>query len=77
MVDVIVYTAPGCSACSLLKNFLKENKVEFKEVNLMADRKKAQEIVARSGAMSVPQVELDGEIIVGFNKEALKAKLGL
>ena len=74
---VIVYSTPTCSYCNLTKEFLKENNIGFEEVDLSDDREKAMEIVKRSGQTSVPQIEIDGEIIVGFDKENLKEKLSL
>ena len=75
--EVIVYSTSACSHCVLAKAFLKENNIEFEEIDLSADRKKAMEVVKRSGQTSVPQIEIDGEIIVGFDKDKLKKKLGL
>jgi len=55
----------------LLKEWLKEKKIEFEEVDVGRDMKSAQEMVDKSGQMGVPVTDIDGEIIVGFNREAI------
>lgn len=76
-MQVTVYTTPTCPYCKQTKEFLTENKVEFSEVDVSTDQEKAQEMIKKSGQMGVPVVDIDGEIIVGFDKKALKEKLGL
>ncbi len=76
-MNVTVYSTPTCPWCSVVKKFLKENNVEFQEVNVASDKKAAKEMVEKSGQMGVPVTDVDGEIIVGFNKQALKQALEL
>jgi len=61
----------------MAKHFLKENNIDFEEIDVASDRKAAEEMIEKSGQMGVPVIEIDGEIIVGFNKEALKKTLKL
>ena len=61
----------------MAKDFLKENKIEFEDVDVSNDQKRAQEMVEKSGQMGVPVIDVDGEIIVGFDKEKLEKALGL
>jgi len=61
----------------MAKHFLEENNIEFEEIDVASDRKAAEEMIEKSGQMGVPVIEIDGEIIVGFNKEALKKVLKL
>jgi len=61
----------------MAKDFLKQNKIEFDEVNVEQDQKAAEHMVAISGQMGVPVIEVDKEIIVGFNVEKLKKVLAL
>jgi glutaredoxin 3 len=74
---VKVYTTTICPWCVKAKDFLKENKVEFEEVNVQLDRKAAEEMIAKSGQMGVPVIEIGDEIIVGYNKPAMKKALNL
>ena len=77
MANVTIYTTPTCTYCKMTKAFFKENNVEYKEVDVAADQSKAQDMFEKSGQMGVPVVEIDGKIIVGFDKEALKQALGM
>jgi glutaredoxin len=59
------------------KDFLKQNKIEFEDVDVSDNQKAANEMVKKSGQMGVPVTEIDGEIVVGFDKEKLKKILGI
>ena len=74
---VIVYSTPTCPYCHHAKDFLKENKVEFEDIDVSKDRKKAQEMIEKSGQMGVPVIEIGDKIIIGFNKEKIKKELKL
>ncbi|MBW2999277.1 glutathione S-transferase N-terminal domain-containing protein [Candidatus Woesearchaeota archaeon] len=75
MAKVKVYSTPPCPYCKMAKEFLKEKGVEFDEIDVSADQEAAKEMVAKSGHMGVPQIEINGKMIVGFNREALEAEL--
>lgn len=75
--NVKVYSTPTCPWCIRVKQFLKENNVVFEDYDVGSDSSKADEMVAKSGQMGVPVVDIEGEIIVGFDKERIKASLGL
>lgn len=74
---VVVYTSPTCSWCAAVKAYLMKNHVFFREVDISRDEKAAQDLVRRSGQMGVPQTDIDGRIIVGFDKPKLDAILGI
>lgn len=75
--NVKIYTTPTCPYCAMTKAFLRENGVEFEEINVADDRAAAMEMMEKSGQMSVPVLDINGEIIVGFNREAVKKALKL
>ncbi len=60
-----------------VKDFLKSHKVPFKEVNVGEDQQAAEEMIEKSGQMGVPVIEVDKEIIVGFDEGRLKKALKL
>ena len=70
-----IYTTPTCPWCKKTKEFFKENKIKFKEINATSDKKAAKEMIEKSGQMGVPVIDIDGEIIVGFNKPAIEKAL--
>jgi len=66
-----VYSTPTCPYCVTLKKFLKEKGVEFADIDVSANEKELQEMIDRSGQMGVPVVEIDGQIVVGFNRDKI------
>ncbi len=74
---VTVYSTPACPWCYRAKDFLKENKIAFTDVDVSVDRKAATDMVKKSGQMGVPVIDIDGEIIVGFDKDKIKKLLKL
>tara|TARA_Y100000294_G_scaffold148591_1_gene145030 strand:- start:536 stop:772 length:237 start_codon:yes stop_codon:yes gene_type:complete len=77
MVKVIVYGTPTCSWCDKVKDWLKENKVEFEYIDVAADQAKGKEMVEKSGQMGVPVIDIDGTIVTGFDVKKLKGLLKL
>ena len=75
MPKVKVYSTPTCPWCHRVKEFLNEIKVEFEDINVAEDQKAAEEMVDKSGQRGVPVIEIDGEIIIGFNPDAIKKAL--
>jgi glutaredoxin-like YruB-family protein len=65
---VIVYSGPGCPACGTAKAYLRRQGVRFREVDIARDPQAAQRLVRRSGQMAVPQIDIDGQLIVGFDQ---------
>ncbi len=74
---VKVYTTPTCPYCFTLKEFLRENKVSFEEIDVSQDEKARDYMVEKTGKMEVPVVEINGEIVEGFDKEKISNLLGL
>ena len=68
MAKVIVYSTSACPYCHMLKDYLKERGIAFDDVDVSSDQKMAEEMIRKSGQMGVPVADIDGEIIVGFNK---------
>jgi len=74
---VVVYSTPTCSWCQVLKSHLRQHRVPFQEVDVSRDQRAADELVRKSGQRGVPQTEINGEIIVGFNKTKINQLLGI
>jgi len=77
MKKVKVYSTPTCPYCIRAKQFLKDNNIQFENIDVSADQQKSEEMVKISGQMGVPVLDIEGEIIVGFDKEAIKKALGI
>ena len=61
----------------MLKEFLNKNNIQFENIDVGVDRRAAQEMMDKSGQMGVPVIDIDGRIIVGFDKDAVSAALNL
>jgi glutaredoxin 3 len=72
---VIVYSTSTCPYCIYTKEYFKENGVAFEDVNVGLDRARAQEMVAKSGQMGVPVIDINGSIVVGFQPEMFEQLL--
>ena len=66
-----VYSTPTCPYCVTLKKFLKEKGVKFDDIDVSADQKASEEMIDKSGQMGVPVSDINGEIVVGFDKEKI------
>ena len=75
--NVLIYSTSTCPYCIRAKQFLTENNIQFTNYDVSADQEKAEEMVKKSGQMGVPVLDIDGEIIVGFDKDRIKEVLGL
>ena len=69
MAQVRVFSTPMCPYCVTLKEFLKEQNVEFEDINVAENAEAREEMIKKSGQMGVPVVEIDKEIIIGLGNE--------
>jgi len=74
---VTVYTTPSCPWCNRLKAYLNKKGIRFTEVNVAADARAAEELVRRTGQQGVPQTEIDGEWVIGFDQKRIDQLLNL
>ena len=73
--NVIVYSTPTCPYCVYAKNYFTKNGVAFKDMDVSRDRKAAEEMVMKSGQMGVPVIDIDGNILVGFQPDEFEKLL--
>jgi len=77
MQKVRIYTTITCPWCVKAKEFFKTNNIKYEEVNVGADEKARNEMFEKSGQFGVPVIDVNGAIVVGFDKESLKKALKL
>ncbi len=75
--NVKVYSTATCPFCTMAKNFLKEKNIEFQNFDVGQDKDNLAEMKEKSGQMGVPVIDIEGKILVGFDKEAILKELGL
>jgi len=71
MPKVKVFSTPICPYCTALKNFLEERHIKFEDIDVSQNEKVQKEMIEKSGQMSVPVVAIDGEYIVGFDRQRI------
>ena len=76
-MKVRVFSTLSCPYCVTLKEFLKEHNIEFEDIDVSQDKAASDEMIEKSGQMGVPVIEIDGEIIVGFDKEKISKLLNI
>ena len=74
---VKLFVTPACPYCYTLKEFLKEKGIEFEEIDVSKDEKARDEMIKKSGKLEAPIIEIDGQIVVGFDKEKIVKLLKL
>lgn len=71
MATVQIYSTPTCSYCKHAKEYFTENNIAYTEHDVAADLVARKEMVEKTGQMGVPVIDIDGEIIIGFDKPRL------
>lgn len=72
---VTIYTTPTCVYCKASKAFFQENSIQYTEKNVAVDAEAREEMIKRSGQFGVPVIDIDGTLVIGFDKSKLKELL--
>ncbi|HEY89584.1 MAG TPA: NrdH-redoxin [Thermoflexia bacterium] len=74
---VLVFSTPTCPHCKHVKSYLRKNNIQFKDIDVSRDQSAARDMMRRSGRQGVPQIDINGRIVVGFNRRKINQLLGL
>ncbi|MCF7835656.1 MAG: glutathione S-transferase N-terminal domain-containing protein [Candidatus Marinimicrobia bacterium] len=74
---VTVYSTPTCGYCTVVKEWLKANDIEYEEFDVSVDEEKRNKLIEKTGQMAVPVIEVDDEVVIGFDKNRLSEILGV
>ena len=75
MPKIRIFSTPTCPYCVTLKEYLKDKGFEFEDIDVSQDKIASDEMIEKSGQMGVPVVDIDGEIIIGFDREKINELL--
>ena len=75
--NVMVYSTPTCPYCRQVKEFLTQNNISFTDKNVATDISARDEMKAKSSSLGVPVIDIDGTVVIGFNRTKLQELLGL
>jgi len=73
---VKVYSTPTCTYCNIAKKYLRDKGITFTDYNVAVDRRRAEEMVHKSRQQGVPVLDINGKIIVGFDKKRIDQAIG-
>ena len=74
---VTIYSTPTCVYCKTLKEYLSSQNIPYKEIDVASNEAELEKMVAISGQMGVPVVEIGGDVVVGFDREKIDEILKL
>ena len=74
---VKIYSTPWCTYCKRAKTFFDQHGVKYEEVNVQGNPEAQKEMIAKSQQMGVPVIDVNGKIVVGFDRPQLAELLGL
>ena len=77
MKKTIIYTTSTCVYCKIAKAFFKEHNIAYEEKDVASDIEAREVMISKSNQMGVPVIDIDGQIVVGFDKEELSKLLGI
>jgi len=77
MKNVTIYSTPSCHFCHMAKEFFTTNKIAFTDYNVATDTEKRKEMMDKSGQLGVPVIQIDNDLIIGFNKPKIAELLGV
>lgn len=75
--NIQIYSTPTCGFCKQAKEFLTEKNIPFTEYNVAADAEKRNELVEKSGQLGVPVIDVDGQILIGYDRATLAKLVGI
>lgn len=74
---VTVYSTPTCSWCTTLKTHLRKHRIYYTDVDVSTNQEAAKAMVQKSGQQGVPQTDINGEMIIGFDKNRINMLLNI
>ena len=70
-----VYSTPTCRFCAMARELLRRMGVQFQDINVVSDKEGTREMIGKSGQSGVPVIDIQGTIIVGFDKDKIESTL--
>lgn len=76
-MKIRVFSTKICPYCVSLKEYLKEHNIEFEEIDVSENREMAQYMIDKTGQMGVPVIEIDNQIVIGFDRDKIAKLLNI
>lgn len=75
--QVTIYSTPTCHFCEMAKEFFAEKGIEYTGYDVSTDAQKREEMIQLTGQLGVPVIVIGDEMMVGFDRAKIAAKLGI
>jgi glutaredoxin-like YruB-family protein len=72
---VTVYSAAWCAFCHAAKDYLDKLGVKYDDKDIESNLDFGREAIAKSGQTGIPVIDIDGTIIIGFDRPKIDAAL--
>lgn len=70
-MNVKVYSTPTCPWCTMAKRYFASKNIPFDDLDVSTDSNAAADMIRKSGQRGVPVIDIDGTVIIGFDKEKI------
>lgn len=77
MKNIIIYSTPTCHFCKEAKAFLNARNIPYTEYDVAADLVRRKEMVEKSGQLGVPVIDIDGQVMVGYEESEFAEAVGV
>lgn len=72
---VVVYSTPTCGFCHMVKKYFDENDIQYRDIDISSDAQGYKDVLEKTGQLGVPVVDIDGIIVIGFDRPKIDAAL--
>lgn len=77
MKPITIYSTPSCVYCKMAKAYFDQKGIKYVDKDVMVDEVAREEMIKKSGQLGVPVLDIDGKIIIGFDKSAINEAAGI
>jgi len=74
-MKITTYTLSWCPHCKALKEYLNSKKLEYENIDVEENDDAAEDIIEKTGQSGFPIIDIDGEILIGFDKDKIEVLL--
>lgn len=73
--SITIYSADWCAFCHMAKRYLDDKGIKYDVKDVEKEPQYAVEAVTKSGQRGIPVLDIDGQIIVGFDRPRIDAAI--
>ena len=76
MATIKIYTTPTCAYCKMAKEYFKSKNLSYEEYDVSKDIPRQKEMIEKTGQFGVPVIDINGKIVIGFDKPKIDQLVG-